>query len=365
MDEVNITVIGAGAVGLAVAAVLSEKYDNIIVIEKNEKFGQETSSRNSEVIHSGIYYPTGSLKAKLCVEGAQKLYEFLKKNNVDFLETGKLIAASDKNEIPVIEKLYDTGKKNGVENINIVDSGYIEKIEPFVKGIFAIHLKNTGIFDSHSYMKKLYYKAEESGVTFVFGAEVDYIEKNNFGFIIGSKNDSEYRFKTRFLINCAGLNSDRIAELAGIDVVEKEYKLRYCKGSYFSYSKSSPVKILVYPAPAEHLTGLGVHATVDLGGRLRFGPDTEFIEIINYDVNPDKKNIFFSSASKLISGLEEKNFIPDCAGIRPKINGKGIKDFIIKKEEGEVSGLINLIGIESPGLTASLSIADYVKNMVD
>jgi len=364
MDEANITIIGAGAIGLAIAAKLSEKFEDILVVEKEENYGRETSGRNSEVIHSGIYYPENSLKAGLCVDGSIKLYEFLKKNSIPFLKTGKLIIASDSSEIIVIEKLFENGKKNGVENIGIIDSEKIKKIEPNAKGAAAVYLENAGIFDTHSYMKKLFYKSQESGVMFAFCSEVNRIEPSAGGFIIGFKNDDGYKIKTNFLINCAGLNSDKIAELAGIDILKKNYKLQYCKGSYFSYSKPSPIKILAYPAPAEHLTGLGVHLTVDLAGRLRFGPDAEYVDEIEYKVNPDKKNSFYRSASKIISGLEEKNFIPDCAGIRPKIKGTGIKDFIIDCETGDLEKMINLIGIESPGLTASLAVADFVQNAV-
>lgn len=184
------------------------------------------------------------------------------------------------------------------------------------------------------------------------------------GYLIGIKND-DYKFISKVVINSAGLYSDHIAELAGINVDSAGYRLKYCKGSYFSYAKKSPVKMLVYPVPHKDLTGLGVHATLDLGGRLRFGPDTEYIDAIDYKVDVDKRDIFYKGASKIINGLEKELFVPDMCGIRPKIKGEGIKDFIIRHEnEIGLEGFVNLMGIESPGLTASLSIAKYVKGVV-
>jgi len=365
MDEVKITIIGAGVVGLAIAAELSREYEDIVVLEKHEKFGQETSSRNSEVIHSGIYYPPNSLKAKLCVNGASLLYEYCEKYSIPHSRQGKLIVASNESEVTGLQELYETGIQNGVKGLILIEKNEINKMEPNVNAKAALYSPNTGIIDSHSLMSHLHRVANASGVLFSFNTEADFIEKQKNGYVIGIKNDS-YKFVSSIVINSAGLAADYMAELAGIDIDKTGYRLRYCKGSYFSYAKKPPIKMLVYPVPNKDLTGLGIHATLDLGGRLRFGPDSEYVDFIDYKVDSNKIGIFYESAEKHIKGLDKEAFGPEMSGIRPKIKGEGIKDFVIKHEiDRGMEGFINLIGIESPGLTASLSIAKYVKNMVN
>lgn len=365
MDEVKITVIGAGIVGLAIAAKLSQAYEDIVLLEKHERFGQETSSRNSEVIHSGIYYPPNSLKARLCVEGAELLYEYGEKHSIPHSKLGKLIVASNESEVTFLQELYNTGLRNEVKGLTFWEQNEINKIEPSVKAKVALYSPNTGIIDSHSLMSHLYKLANASGVLFSFNTEVNFIEKRGNGYVMGIKND-DYKFLSSVVINSAGLSADYVAGLAGIDLDQAGYRLGYCKGSYFSYARKSPIKMLVYPVPDKDLTGLGIHATLDLSGRLRFGPDAEYVDFIDYKVDAHKRNIFYKSAQKIIKGLDIEAFNPDMAGIRPKIKGKGIKDFVIKHEVDKgMEGFINLIGIESPGLTASLSIAKYVKDIVD
>jgi L-2-hydroxyglutarate oxidase LhgO len=365
MDKVKITIIGAGVVGLAIAAKLSMEYDDIVVLEKHEKFGQETSSRNSEVIHSGIYYPPNSLKAELCVEGARLLYEYCEKHSIPHSKLGKLIVASNESEITALQELYETGIQNGVKGLTLIEKDEINKMELNVNAVAAIYSPNTGIIDSHSLMSHLHGVANASGVLFSFNTEVNFIEKQKNGYVIGIKND-DYKFVSSLIINSAGLSADHIAAMAGIDIDRADYRLSYCKGSYFSYSRKSPVKMLIYPVPHNDLTGLGIHATLDLGGRLRFGPDTEYVDAIGYKVDAGKRDIFYETAKNYIKGLDKEAFNQDMAGIRSKIKGDGIKDFVIKHEiDRGMGGFINLIGIESPGLTASLSIAKYVKNMVN
>jgi L-2-hydroxyglutarate oxidase LhgO len=365
MDEIGITIIGAGVIGLAVAAELSVRYDNIVVLERHGTFGQETSSRNSEVIHSGIYYPEGSLKARLCVDGAGYLYEICERYSIPHKKLGKLIVATDESELKTLEELYQKGQRNNVKGLLILNKDNVNKMEPNVKAAAALYSPYTGIVDSHSLMKYFYNMAEDNGVLFAFNSEVNRLDKANNGFVVGIQHDG-YQFRTKVVINCAGLLSDYIAKLAGIDIQKNGYELKYCKGSYFSYAKKAPLKMLIYPVPHKDLTGLGVHATLDLGGRLRFGPDTEYIDVIDYKVDVNKRDIFYEGASKIINGLEKDAFIPDMAGIRPKIKGDGIKDFVIKHEDDKgLEGFINLVGIESPGLTASFAIARHVKNTVD
>ena len=390
MDKINITIIGAGVVGLAIAAELSREYEDIVVLEKHEKFGQETSSRHSEVIHSGIYYPPNSLKARLCVEGASLLYEYCEKHSIPHSRLGKLIVASDESEITDLQELYETGIQNGVKGLTLIGKDEINKMEPNVNAVAAIYSPNTGIIDSHSLMSHLHGVANSSGVMFSFNTEVDSIEKQKNGYVIGTRgrkrgslgdmtrfssiksgsctrNDIKnngYKFISSLIINSAGLSADRIAAMAGIDIDKAGYRLSHCKGSYFSYAKKPPIKMLVYPVPHKDLSGLGIHATLDLGGRLRFGPDTEYVDAIDYKVDAGKRDIFYESSKNYIEGLDKESLNPDMAGIRPKIKGDGIKDFVIKHEiDRGMEGFINLTGIESPGLTASLSIAKYVKDI--
>jgi len=366
MEKVQATIIGAGVIGLAIAAELSSRCDNIVVLERHDTFGRETSSRNSEVIHSGIYYPEGSLKAQLCVDGAEQLYAICNKYSIPYKRLGKLIVATEPAEIETLEGLYRKGLKNGAKELAIIDRKDIDKIEPNTSAIAALYSPDTGIVDSHSLMKHFYKTAEDNGVIFAFNSEVERLDKENDGFVICVKQE-HYQFKSQVVINCSGLSSDYIAELAGIDIQKNNYKLKYCKGSYFSYAKPSPVKMLVYPVPHEELTGLGVHATLDLTGRLRFGPDAEYIDNIDYRVDAHKGERFYEAALKIIPKLEKGAFVPDMAGIRPKLSGPNekAKDFIIKEEtEKGLQGLINLVGIESPGLTASPSIAKMVTAIV-
>ena len=263
-------------------------------------------------------------------------------------------------------------------------------MEPNVNAVAAIYSPNTGIIDSHSLMSHLHGVANSSGVMFSFNTEVDSIEKQKNGYVIGTRgrkrgslgdmtrfssiksgsctrNDIKnngYKFISSLIINSAGLSADRIAAMAGIDIDKAGYRLSHCKGSYFSYAKKPPIKMLVYPVPHKDLSGLGIHATLDLGGRLRFGPDTEYVDAIDYKVDAGKRDIFYESSKNYIEGLDKESLNPDMAGIRPKIKGDGIKDFVIKHEiDRGMEGFINLTGIESPGLTASLSIAKYVKDI--
>ncbi len=350
---------------MAIAAELSRRYDSIVLLEQHQTFGLETSSRNSEVIHSGIYYPEGSLKARLCVEGAEMLYGFCNATSVPYKKTGKLIVAPEESEVRALNEIYDNGIKNGVEKISCLEREDIKKIEPDVNGVAALHLPHTGIIDSHGLMNKLYHIANANGVILSFNTKASEIKRHKEGFSIGI-NNKNYFLKSKVVINAAGLASDGIALLSGIDIDKEGYRLKYCKGSYFSYSKKSPIRTLVYPVPHTDLKGLGIHAVLDMSGRLRFGPDAEDVDSIDYKVDIQKKGFFYKGASRIIKNLDCDAFVPDMAGVRPKISGNGIKDFIIKHEsDKELYGLINLVGIESPGLTASLAIAKYVGGLVD
>jgi L-2-hydroxyglutarate oxidase LhgO len=364
MDDVEVTIIGGGVVGLAVAAELSKEYDDIVLLERHGTFGQEVSSRNSEVIHAGIYYPNGSLKARLCVQGIELLYRYCRENSIRHSRLGKLIVAGDQSELTQLEELYNNGLRNGANKLELIEKSDIRKVQPNVTAHAAIHSRNTGIVDVHSLMNALYKEAVSSGVVVSFNSEVDLIAREKKGYVIGVKNES-YRLHSRTVINAAGLSSDHVASLSGIDIDREGYRLGYCKGSYFSYLKKSPIDMLVYPLPMKKLAGLGVHATLDLGGRLRFGPDSEPVDSIDYTVDAGKRDAYFQGVSKYISGLDKEAFSPDMAGIRPSIKGDAFHDFIIAHETDKgMEGFVNAVGIESPGLTASLAIARRVRDML-
>lgn len=370
MERADITIVGAGVIGLAIAAEISKSCQNIFVIEKNTSFGQEISSRNSEVVHAGIYYPKDSLKAKTCTEGNYLLYEFCSKNNIPHKKTGKLIVTVDKKELGGIEVLFKQGLENGLTDLKILTKNEVKALEPHIEAEAAIYSPQTGIIDSYTFMKKLSAQLKSHDGNVAYNTELTGIDKTNGGFLLAIRDKIEnvFKFETRILINCAGLNSDRVAAMAGL--TKEEYRLKYCKGDYFrlSSTKARFINHLIYPIPKKNRSTLGIHATLDLQGGLRLGPDEEYVDKIDYSINEAKKTSFFEGARKFLPFIELDDLWPDTSGIRPKLQGpdEGFRDFIIKGEtENNLPGFINLIGIESPGLTSSLSIARIVREMVE
>jgi L-2-hydroxyglutarate oxidase LhgO len=374
MEEFDIIIIGAGVVGLAVANELSSlvRNKNILVLEKAQSFGQETSSRNSEVIHGGMYYPQDTLKARFCVKGRISLYQLCKKYGIPHKKTGKLIVATEKEELIGLEKIYQQGKINGVEGLKMVSGSELKEMEPNILGIAALFSEETGIVDSHCLMEYLLQSAQERNVLVSYNSEVSGIHKNGCGYkVMVINNEERLEIRSFVIVNCAGLDSDKIAESAGIDINKYQYVLHYCKGEYF---RVNPVKArllnrLVYPVPKPKSAGLGVHATLDLSGSLRLGPDDTYLgkRIKDYSVCERKKHEFYLSVNKFIPFIQEEDLSADTAGIRPKLQEEGgeFRDFVIKEEsEKGLAGFVNLIGIESPGLTASLAIAQYVKGLL-
>jgi len=369
MEKVDAVVVGAGVVGLAVAQEVSRLFPNVLVIERHAGFGQETSSRNSEVIHAGIYYPKDSLKARTCVEGRALLYEFCLKNNIPHKRLGKLIVANTPAEIKKLEELFKAGLDNGVSDLELIDEKKIRKLEPNIRAKAAIYSPSTGIIDTHSFMQALSWFIKKNQATIAYNTELIRINPKKHGFEITVRDtrEGDFVFLTRILINSAGLNSDKISALAGLD--KPEYKIKYCKGDYFRLktNKSKFVYHLVYPVPLPQAGGLGIHVTLDLTGSVRLGPDDEYVDKIFYDVDSNKAGDFCKSAKEILPFIDSLDLEPDIAGIRPKLQGpnEDFRDFIIKDEKDQgLFGLINLIGIESPGLTASLSIARSVKDLL-
>ena len=366
IDSLNITVIGAGVVGLSIAEELSANYKRVLLIEKNDGFGQETSSRNSEVIHAGIYYPHGFLKASFCTEGNRLLYNLCRERNIPHKRTGKLIVATNDEECEHLENIKKHAEGNGVSDLTMLGKKQVLTLEPEVSARAAIYSPSTGIIDSHSLMRSFCISAESSGAVIAFRSKVTAIHAEN-GIYEVETNGGEYRFHTKVIINSAGLYSDTIAAMAGIDIDRRGYRLKYCKGNYFSASPSPKLNHLVYPVPPENTESLGIHATLDLSNRVKFGPDSQYIDEIKYSIDEGRRESFYQSIRNYLPGIKPEYLHPDMCGIRPKLQGPGeaYRDFVIKDEHDTgYPGLINLIGIESPGLTSCVAIARYVRSLV-
>lgn len=357
-DKVGITIIGAGVVGLAIAAELSKEHQDILVLEKNEKYGMETSSRNSEVIHAGLYYPPDSLKLRLCLEGNRLLYEICQNYAIKHKRYGKVVVATNSEEEQEIQKIFENTRKNGVPEVSLKTKAEIAALEPNVAALAGMYSGTTGVIDSHGLMRFFYEGAVAGGALFAFENEVTAISKTTGGYKLETASGEE--IESEIVINSAGLSSDKIARLVGIDA----YRLYYCKGDYFSISGArGMLNRLVYPVPHEKGYGLGVHATLDLDGEIRLGPDATYVHEISYDIDEKKAEEFYQAAKKYLPWIKKEKLRPDTSGMRPKLQGPDdeVKDFVIKED---LPGFINLVGIESPGLTAAPAIAREVSRLV-
>jgi L-2-hydroxyglutarate oxidase LhgO len=370
MDS-EITIIGAGVIGLAIAERISRGKKNVFIIEKHLTFGQETSSRNSEVIHAGIYYPEGSLKARFCVEGKQMLYDFCEKYNVAFRNCGKLIVATNESEIPILREIKIKAGINSVNDLIEMNEDEIRELEPEISAVKALFSPSTGIIDTHSLMKQFETNAVNGGVQFVYGSEVTAIRKLGKGYEItlNEADGSIYTFTTKTVINSGGLTADKISEMVGIK--DDSLRIRFCKGDYFRLStpKNKLIGRLIYPVPYQNLEGIGIHVTIDMGGGVKLGPDVTWLDSNIYDFRVDlsKHETFYLSAKKFLPFIEKEDIVPEMAGIRPKIQVPGgpVCDFYIREESQRgFPDFINLIGMESPGLTSSLAIAEYVYSLI-
>jgi L-2-hydroxyglutarate oxidase LhgO len=366
MEKANIVVVGAGIVGLAVAARLSERNESVYVLERNTSFGQETSTHNSGVIHSGIHYPPNSLKARLCVKGRLMIHEICEKYRIPYKKLGKLTVAENEEEMDELEKLMHWGEENGVEDLKILDKEEIKILEPNVEANKALYSPSTGIVEPDELMNYFYVKASENGAFLVTKTEVTGLKKVNDGYeLSGTSFGEKFTIKAESVVNCAGLHSDKIAKLIGLDVEKLGYRLHYCKGDYFRLRGKSPVKMLVYPIPKG--PGLGIHLTPDLSGVLRLGPNAYYVNDISYNVSSGERE-FRESVERFLPCITNYQLIPDFAGVRPKLQGpgEGFRDFIIRHEADKgLFGFINLIGIESPGLTAAPAIGEFVSEIYE
>jgi len=359
--DIDCVVVGAGVVGLAVARALALSGREVIVLEAGEGIGTGISSRNSEVIHAGIYYPSGSLKAQLCVEGKHRLYAYCDERGISHQRLGKLIVATDDAQRSALQGLLEQGLRNGVDDLQWLDAAQAQQLEPALSCVAALWSPSTGIIDSHGLMLALQGDVEACGGSLALHSPLLSARCIDQGFELHVGGSEPMTLSCRELINCAGLSAPEVASrIAGLPA-QHVPPARLCKGSYFSFSGRAPFRHLVYPAPES--AGLGVHMTLDLGGQARFGPDVEWVDAQDYRVDPARADGFYAAIRRYWPGLPDNSLQPAYSGIRPKISGPGepAADFRISGlVEHGVAGLVNLFGIESPGLTSCLALAERV-----
>ena len=364
MDQVDCVVIGAGVVGLAVARALSMAGREVMVLEAADAIGTGTSSRNSEVIHAGIYYPAGSLKARLCVQGKAMLYDYCAARGIGHRRCGKLMVATSEAEVPQLAGIIEKAAANGVHDLVLLTRGQARAMEPQLECVAAIHSPSTGIVDSHALMLSLQGDVEASGGIVVLNTAVALVEYAQSANILIANDGTRLRVNT--IVNAAGLQAVALARrfqgLAPAHIPDAFF----AKGNYFTLAGRSPFSRLIYPVP--QAAGLGVHLTIDLGGQAKFGPDVQWVDSADdLVVDPSRGNAFYAEVRKYWPGLQDGALAAGYAGIRPKINAphEAARDFMIQgPADHGVAGLVNLFGIESPGLTSSLAIANYVTDLL-
>jgi len=362
MESVDAVVIGAGVVGLAIARELALEGREVIILESENAIGTATSSRNSEVIHAGIYYPQGSLKARACVEGRTLLYRFCAERGIPHVRCGKLIVATDSAQLGELEAIRRKAHANGVADVDWITLDQARAMEPAVACVGALHSPSTGVVDSHAFMLALLGDAQANGAMLAFLSRLERAKVLAGGAIELEVGGAEtMSLSANVVVNAAGLTAPSLARRIEGFPAGKAPPEFYAKGNYYSLIGKSPFSRLVYPVPEPG--GLGVHVTIDLGGQARFGPDVEWIDSIGYDVDPRRADRFYAAIRRYWPGLPDGALAPGYAGIRPKIAGPKdpAPDFVVQgPADHGVAGLVNLFGIESPGLTASLALAREV-----
>lgn len=363
MEQVKTLVIGAGAIGLAVGYELAKTDPDLVVVDKEKSFGRHTSSRNSEVIHAGHYYQPGSLKARLCVQGNAFLHDYLDEHAIPYRNTGKIIVATTFAEERILKNYLDTGAQNRCKGMKLLTRDEVFKLEPQVKCISGVYIPSSGIFDTHKFMQSLAGQIEERGSYIVYGMEVAQIRREEGKYLVSFANGEV--FSCDQVINSAGLWAHEIAKMAGLDIKALGIEQHWCKGEYYKTSKIKGFDHLVYPVADPKGIYLGIHLTVNLAGEVRFGPNAYYVNEIDYHFDEHFMDEFHRAINRYLE-ISAEDLMPDDTGIRAKLQGPGdgFRDFYISEESRNgLPGFVNLIGMESPGLTASLAIAKYVEKL--
>ncbi len=360
MESVDITVVGAGVIGLAVAARLAREDRTVVILEKNPRHGQETSSRNSEVIHAGIYYVPGSLRATLCVRGREMIYEYCAANNIPCKKTGKMIVITRQEEEEGLEKLYRLGLRNGVSDLRIIDAEEARRLEPEISSRAAILSPSTGIFSADAFMDSLLKKAQSAGAMLFPSSPLEALSREKGGYVLSAAGQEP--FLSRVVINCAGHGAPSVCSMAGIDVEKAGYAQKFIKGEYFRITARHTISRLIYPLPGE--ISLGTHLTPDLAGHIRVGPSAFEVPCLDYRIDESHRHAFGEAARLFLPAVRDEELMPDTAGVRPHLKSfEGPKpDFIIRHEADRgLEGFLTMVGMESPGLTSALAIAEVAE----
>lgn len=368
--ETEVTIIGGGVIGLGIAARLAPRVKSLVLFERHDAWGQEISSRNSEVLHSGIYYAHNSLKAAFCAKGQRMLYELAVEAGIPHRRCGKIIIASSESEEADMLRLKACGERNGAEGLRLLTGAEVVAREPSVKAVAGLLAPDSGIINAHALMDALAARAQDAGADLIRGAEVTGLEKVSDGWKISYRDvDGEDTLTSRGVINSAGLGAQAVMTMAGIDPEAAGLKLHLAKGEYFTVPSKyrNRLNSMVYPVPHKNLTGLGVHTVPDLSGGFKLGPNAFYVDSIDYTVDESHASEFYESARKYLPFLQPDDLVPAMSGIRPKLSAENepARDFYIQHEaERGAAGFFNLAGMESPGLTSCCTIGDYVAEMV-
>ena len=366
-NQIDVLVIGAGVIGLAIARKLAIEGKEVIVIEEKNQFGSITSSRNSGVIHAGVYYDKGSLKSKFCSEGNRAMYQYCNERSIPHKNMGKFIVATSNNEVEKLEQIYNQANETQVLGIEKVSGAFINSEEPLVHCVEGLHVPSSGIVDASALMRSYLGDLEDNGGFVSFNSKFESSERIDNDFLTHVLQDNEkIKIKSRILINSAGLLAEEVAKKQDFLNQESIPKTYYAKGSYFETGKKMAIKKLIYPVPNE--ASLGLHLGFDIGMAVRFGPDLEWVDEIDYKVDEIKKIKFYEDIKKYIPSFDISLLKPGYSGVRPKLKdkGQGKSDFMIQGyKDHKINNLVNLFGMESPGLTSSLMIADYVNELVN
>jgi L-2-hydroxyglutarate oxidase LhgO len=371
MDRVDVAIVGAGVVGLSIAAHVARPDRSVLLVERHESFGREASSRNSEVIHASIYYPPDSLKGTLCRRGNELMYALCRRHDIPHRNMGKLVVAVTEEEAASLPALLEVARGNGAAGVRLVDGGEARRLDPNVRCVGAMHCPSSGVVDSHALMQHFRAVALNAGAAEAYGVTLRSLERVADGFRLGveERTGTRFEFEARAVVNAAGMGAGEVAALAGIDQDEAHYRIHYRKGMYFRVMRGIDKlpSMLVYPVPPQDAT-VGIHTCPDLAGGMRLGPHDTWVDSVDYTVPEDLGDLFFEAVKPFLPSLDRGDIQADMAGIQSKRFGPGepSRDFVIRDEADRgLPGLIDLIGIESPGLTSSPAIGEMVSGLVE